>query len=253
MRDAFLALSNDLPNPSSSTFTTEDRNRGDGFMAVVAVIAITVSMSMSSLYCGAHLAIALDPLTPIVPFRFIRKVLDRAVVPLAWGCWLGAVFMAIWPPDRFNDRETWRGRAIFAIVFGPLGCLFRFYISLWLNARIPAFPLGTFTVNVFGTAIEGMCYDLQHVAGIGATSSSSLSENISISVLTGCQVLQGVMDGFCGCTTTVSTWVAELSSLGRRRYAYLYGSVSVGIALALLVVIMGSLRWTIGFSSPVCT
>lgn len=241
IRDVFLALSNDLPVPASSS--TVDRGRGDSFMAVVAVIAVTVALSLASLYFGAHLAVALDPWTPVLRFRLIRKVLDRAVVFLAWGCWLGAVFMAIWPPDRQHSTETWRGRAVFAMVFGPLGCLFRFYVSLWLNARIPNFPLGTFTVNIFGTAIEGMCFDLQHVANIGAASSS----------LTGCQVLQGVMDGFCGCTTTVSTWVAELSSLGRPRYSYLYGSASLGLALAFLVVIMGSLRWTIGFASPVCT
>jgi fluoride ion exporter CrcB/FEX len=246
MRDVFLALSNDLPVAGSSS--TVDRGRGDSFMAVVAVILVTVTLSLSSLYFGAHLAVALDPWTPVLRFRLIRKVLDRVVVFLAWGCWLGAVFMAIWPPDRHRSTETWRGRAIFAIVFGPLGCLFRFYVSIWLNARVPIFPLGTFTVNIVGTAIEGMCYDLQHVANIGAGAGIASSSS-----LVGCQVLQGVMDGFCGCTTTVSTWVAELSSLGRRRHAYLYGSASVGIGLALLVVIMGSLRWTIGFASPVCT
>jgi CrcB protein len=247
MRDTFLALSNSLPNPSRAGIIDAARNRGDSFMSVVAVMIVTVSLSMSALLFGAHIAIALDPWIPVVPFRFVRKILDRVVVFLAWGCWLGAIFMAIWPPDRFHAEETWRGDAIFAIVFAPLGCLLRFYVSLYLNARIPAFPLGTFTVNIFGTAILGMCYDLQHVAGIGAASLASKS------VLTSCQVLQGVMDGFCGSLTTVSTWVAELNGMGRRRHAYLYGGTSVGIALALLVVIMGSVRWTIGFVNPVCS
>ncbi|KKA24035.1 hypothetical protein T310_1916 [Rasamsonia emersonii CBS 393.64] len=222
IRDAFLALSNDLPNPSAGTTGAISRNRGDSFMAVVAVIIVTVSLSMSSLFFGAHLAIALDPWTPVVPFRFTRKVLDRVVVLLAWGCWLGAVFMAIWPPDRMHTEETWRGRAIFALVFAPLGCLLRFYLSLYLNARLPAFPLGIGAAQVI----------------------------TSKSLLTSCQVLQGVMDGFCGCATTVSTWVAELHGLGMRRHAYVYGAASVGIALAFLVVIMGSLKWTIGFASP---
>ncbi|KAJ5690580.1 hypothetical protein N7462_004972 [Penicillium macrosclerotiorum] len=239
MRDVFLALANALPDPSLPAGTAiASRNGGHSFMALVAIIILTVSLSLSALLVGAHLALGLARFTPTVPFAFTRRVVDPFVAALAWGCWLGAVFLAIWPPDRGADRETWRGRAVFALVFAPLGCLLRFFVSLRWNARVPAFPLGTFAVNVFGTLIEGMCYDLQHVAGLGG--------------LVGCQVLQGVMDGFCGSTTTVSTWVAELNGLSRRRHAYVYGGVSVGVGLAVLVVVMGSLLWTRGFADPVC-
>lgn len=251
MRDVFLALSNDLPNPSG--VANLSRSSGDSFMAVVAVLAITISISMSALVFGAHLALACDSWLPWLPFRFVRKVIDRAVVFLAWGCWLGAILMAIWPPDRTDDvptQEKWRGRALFAIVFAPLGCLLRFYASLKLNTRIRTFPLGTFAVNIFGTVIEGICYDLQHVSGIGAISSINTPPP---SLHTSCQILQGVMDGFCGCTTTVSTWVVELHSLNRRRHAYLYGALSVIVAFAFLVAIMGGLRWTRGFQSPACS
>lgn len=246
-------------------------------MAVVAVLALTVSLSIAAFYLGAHLALALDPWMPTVPFRFTRNVLDRLVVLLGWGCWLGAVLMSIWPP-----HSSWRSDALFAIVFAPLGCLFRFYMSLLLNARIPSFPLGTFAVNIIGTGVLGMCYDLQHVSGIGAataalagwdsTSSSSSRhslfpgisnelESTARSILVSCQVLQGVMDGFCGAATTVSTWVAELTSIGagsteskRHRFAmvYLYAVASMGVALALLVVVMGSVRWSRGFDTPYC-
>jgi fluoride ion exporter CrcB/FEX len=86
--------------------------------------------------------------------------------------------------------------------------LLRFYVSLFLNARLPAFPLGTFLVNIFGTIIKGMCFNLQHAVGVVAVSNSSATEmSVAVGRLTGCQVLKGVMDGFCGCTTTVSTWV----------------------------------------------
>ncbi|KAJ6184098.1 hypothetical protein N7519_005399 [Penicillium mononematosum] len=244
MRDVFLALANALPDPSLPTGShIASRNGGYSFMALVAVIILTVSLSLSALIVGAHLALALTRVTPTVPFAFTRRVLDRVVVVLAWGCWLGAVFLAIWPPDRHNGPNVWRGRAVFALVFAPLGCLLRFYVSLHLNSRIPTFPLGTFAVNIFGTIIEGLCYDLQHVSGLGA---------VVPAALTGCQVLQGVMDGFCGSTTTISTWVAELKGLAHRRHSYLYGSASVLVALGFLVVIMGSLLWTRGFAEPVC-
>ena len=81
-----------------------------------------------------------------------------------------------------------------------------------------------------------MCWDLQHVPLGGVV---------------GCQVLQGVMDGYCGCLTTVSTWISELVGV-RRRHAYRYGISSVLVALAFLVVIMGSMQWTRGFGEIAC-
>ncbi|KAI9649329.1 hypothetical protein NHQ30_001901 [Ciborinia camelliae] len=248
IRDTFLALSNDLPSPlnhpqdyspvMASTTSTVSRNGGYSFMATLAVIITTVSLCLSALFFGAHLAILLEPYTPSLSFNKSRKYLDPFAVFLAWGCWLGAVFLAIFPPDR-NDAppEIWRGRAVFALVFAPIGCLGRFYASIYLNGKLSSFPLGTFAVNMFGTAILGMAYDLQHVPLGGVI---------------GCQVLQGIEDGFCGCLTTISTWVAELSSL-RRSHAYKYGLASVLGGLALMVVIMGSFRWTHGFEGLVCT
>lgn len=248
IRDVFLALSNNLPSPlnhpqdyspaMASTTSTVIRNGGYSFMAALAVIITTVSLCLAALFFGAHLAIFLEPYIPSLSFHKSRKYLDPFAVFLAWGCWLGAVFLAIFPPDR-NDAppEIWRGRAILSLVFAPLGCLARFYASLYLNSKISSFPLGTFAVNMFGTAILGMAYDLQHVPLGGVV---------------GCQVLQGIEDGFCGCLTTVSTWVAELSSL-RRAHAYKYGLASVLGGLALMVVIMGSFRWTHGFEGLVCT
>lgn len=235
IRDAFLALSNDLSTPLAPTI---HRNGGYSFMAFLAVIITTVSLCISGLFLGAHIAIASEPYTPTLPFKFGRKVLDRIVVFIAWGCWMGTIFLAIFPPDRNEGTpEIWRGRAVFALVFAPLGCLGRFYASIYLNNKIASFPLGTFAMNILGTIILGMSYDLQHVPMGGVI---------------GCQALQGIEDGFCGCLTTVSTWVVELSSL-RRRHSYVYGAASVIVAVCFLIVIMGSMQWTRGFSSLLCT
>lgn len=247
MKDAFLALSNALPNPDTNT--VKPRNGGYSFMAVVAVIIYTVGLSLASLVFGSHLAIALDRFTPTIPFIFMRKLVDRVMVLLGVGCWLGAIFLAIWPADGDQGiHQTWRGRAVFAIIFAPLGCVFRFYVSLLLNARVPTFPLGTFLVNIFGSMIEAMCYDLKYAAHVAALAPGIPT---SLARLTGCQVLNGVMDGFCGCTTTVSTWVAELFSL-ELRHAYFYGVVTIAVGLAFTIVIMGSLGWTEGFGVPFC-
>lgn len=240
MRDVFLAFLNDLRYPNTNV--TAGRNDGYSFMAGLAVIIITVAVSYSALKAGAHIALLLDRFTPTLPFRFTRAIVDPIIVFIAWGLWLGAIFLAIWPPDRHASIETWRGQAVFACVFAPLGCLLRFYVSLKLNPLIPSFPLGTFAVNIFGTAVLGMAYDLQHVriggSGVGGGR-------------TGCQVLQGVMDGFDGCLTTVSTWIVEIDTL-KRSHAWKYAFASVAAGICVLVVVMGSVRWSAGWAAVAC-
>lgn len=238
MRDVFLALTNDLPSPAPAyphpADTSTPRNGGYSFMASAGVLIIQTSVSMSAFKVGAHIAIVLEPMTPSIHFKFVRKYLNPIIVVCGFGCWLGAIFLSIWPP-----KEFWRPRATFSLVFAPLGCLTRYYASKYLNARIPAFPLGTFLSNIFGTAILAMCYDLEHLPGVGASNYVS------------CAVLEGVIEGYCGCASTVSTWIVELNAL-RRKNGWIYGSISVAVALSFLSVIMGSLGWTRGFSSAVC-
>ena len=256
MRDAFYALANALPVPIAHPSATDPpsaisatlnvhRNPGYSFMAVLAVLIITLGLSIGALQMGAHLALAIEPYTPSIPFLFIRRIVDRFIVALAWASWIGAVLISILPPDRPGgtlgrsswSQETWRSKALFALVFAPPGCLLRFYASILLNGRVKSFPLGTFLVNIFGSALQATFIDLQH-APIGG--------------MVGCQVLQGMSDGFCGCLTTVSTWVAEIKGL-RRRHAYVYGGVSMAVGLSSFVIITGSLMWTQGFSHALCT
>ncbi|KAK1751799.1 CrcB-like protein-domain-containing protein [Echria macrotheca] len=227
MRDLFLALSNDLSPPSAP------RNGGYSLASLLAVLITTISLSLSGLFIGAHLAVSLEPLVPSIPFRLARRILEPLSVILALLAWLAILFLTIFPPS-----DTSRGIATFPLLLAPPGCLLRFYLSLKLNGRMASFPLGTFVVNILGTAVLGMAFDLQHVPPLGGT--------------VGCQVLQGVQDGFCGCLTTVSTWVAELAAL-RRRNAWVYGGVSVGVGLGVLVAIMGSVRWGRGeFAEVLC-
>ncbi|KAI0481078.1 CrcB-like protein-domain-containing protein [Xylariaceae sp. FL0804] len=244
IRDLFLATSNNLLSPDAGS-AAAPRSGGYSFEALLAVALTTVALSLCGLFMGAQLALALEPFIPSLPYALTRRVVDRVAVVLAFGCWLGAILLSALPPDRFSRglgaAEAWRGRATFALVFAPLGCLARFYASLLLNGRGgrrgAAFPLGTFAVNMVGTAVLGAAYDLAHSpAADGAV---------------GCQVLQGVEDGFCGCLTTVSTWVAELAAL-RRRHAYVYGAASVVGAYAIMVAVMGGLRWDEGFAPLAC-
>lgn len=245
MRDAFLALTNALDPPSPTTPYHADpvihsRNGGFSFLALTGVLIVQPSVSIGALKAGAHFALLLQPVTPVLPHRLMRRVMDPIATVLAFGCWLGAIFLSVWPP---GNSTHWRTRATLPLVFSPPGCLLRFYLSKYLNGRIAAFPLGTFVANVLGTMVLGMAWDLQHGSGIGAGPGASAA---------GCSVLQGIMGGFCGCLSTVSTWVLELDGL-RRRHAWIYGLASVAVGLGSMTIIMGSMGWTVGFGTPVCS
>jgi fluoride exporter len=254
MRDVFLALSNDLPSPpASSTFP---RNGGYSLAAVLAVIILTLALSLSALVLGGHFAVFLAHyrLLPSLQTRFFRSILDKIMVPLAVLAWLATLILCLAPPDAPDAatpyakaswrRESWRADALFALVFAPVGCLLRFWLALRLNGLRASFPLGTFAANVFGTAVLAACFDLERVPVMSAAGRVG-GGNL------GCAVLQGIQDGFCGALTTVSTFVAELATL-RRSHSYVYGIGSVGMGLVVVVALMGSVRWGIGWKDPVC-
>lgn len=237
-RDLFLTLSGASP--------------GQDVMALFAVAITTVCVCLAALRAGAQVALFIAWLLRRAGGRRRQKrhrqrlrllrLLDRTAPILCTGLWVGAAVLTARPPS-----PSWRGLVLFSLVFAPAGCLLRFYVSTRLNAVRPAFPLGTFAVNVVGTAVLGVAWVLQHGGAVDCTGGGDGGCGSQI----GCQVLQGVMDGFCGCLTTVSTWVMELSSL-RRKHSYLYGAATIGTCFALLVIIMGSQKWAVGWTESVC-
>lgn len=256
-RDVFLALANrlsassyhafDSANTSASFGSATSRNGGYSFMALLAVIISTMGLCIAAVHVGRHFAILTNfaSRTRIHGKYHVHGTINKLVLFIGPACWLGAVFLSIFPPSR-----TWRGEVLFALVFAPLGCLLRYHISRLLNSRHAWFPSGTFAVNMVGCAVLAMCYDLQHVS-----SASSPKSGIASSVgggVVACQVLQGVMDGFCGCLTTVSTFVIELTNRKEKGHAWIYGGTSVFTGLAIMVLVMGSVLWTRGYSEPAC-
>ncbi|KAK6333305.1 hypothetical protein TWF718_011122 [Orbilia javanica] len=208
MRDSFWAMSNTHP--------AHPRYRGYNVEALLAQIIATVALSVCGLKSGAHFALFLRPFIPTVPTSF-RPHLDIVGMILGPACWIGVVMMAIFIPK-------WRGIVLFAGVFAPLGTLLRFLASKRLNPLLPSFPLGTFSVNVSGSMIDAVFILLQSYSGVS---------------FVGCEILQGLEDGLCGCLTTVSTWVVEVTTL-RRSHAYRYGVASVLCGFASFVVILGT-------------
>ncbi|KAG4283060.1 hypothetical protein FPRO06_09733 [Fusarium proliferatum] len=218
--DSFLALCNGLETPSAPT---SDRNKGYSVCALASVVLLTVHVSLGGLFLGAHLAILAQDIMPSLPYFFMRKVLDPVATILAWICWIGAILLCIYPPS-----DDWRGSVLFSLAFTPLGVFTRFYLAVFLNGKLPTFPLGTFAANVSGTLILAVVWDL-----------SQILSRPSI----GYQLLEGVKNGYCAVVTTVSTLALELSSL-QRKHAYRYGTVSFLVSFGLVVIISGSFKWT---------
>ncbi len=207
IRDAFLALSNDLPTKNLGNGA---RSVGWSACAVLSVLIVEIGVSMTGLSAGAHFSELIAPLLFRIPKMNTGRFLNPLGVALAFGCWLGALCLAVWP-----IQNKWRQDCVFALVLAPVGCVLRFLLATKLNGRIAKFPLGTFAANVFGSLVLAVAYDLQRV-------SLPLAEGQVGGGLVSCQVLQGVIDGFCGTLTTVSTWIAELKGF-RKHHAYVYG------------------------------
>ena len=142
--------------------------------------------------------------------------------------WLAAILVCVYVPK-------WRGIVMFALVFSPLGTWMRFYLSQ-INNHFINFPLGTFTANMVGTAVLASCIALQRTGRRNGLQ---------------CQVLQGLEDGFCGCLTTVSTFIIEIRKLDRRR-SYIYAITSYVCGQTIMLLVLGSLDFSKGGLGPRC-
>ncbi|KAF8451805.1 CrcB-like protein-domain-containing protein [Terfezia claveryi] len=218
MLQSFLYLSN---TPSAYTHP----NEGYPVFSFLAYIILTLALSISGLQFGAHFAVFMQSYTPSIPSGAIN-FFDKIVPLLAAGVWVGSIAMAV-------VIEKWRGKVLFACVFSPFGALARFWVSKFLNPRVKGFPLGTFTVNTFGSAV---------LAGV-AMGQYSHRWTETAGGIVGCQLLRGVGDGFCGCLTTVSTWVVEIRGL-RRHNAYQYAIATIITGILTMVVILGIYVWS---------
>ena len=194
---------------------TYNRRIRDNVAAMLAQVLLTLAVSLFALRLGAHSAIAVGKIPRVPPLTAdMRLPWGYVGVALAISMWIGAVLAAVF-------MTAYRGTILFALVFGPLGSLLRFFLSR-LNPLIRHFPLGTFVANQLGTILLAVFFLLQY------KKQSVVS----------CQVLQGMQDGFCGCLTTVSTFIVELSTLSRAR-GWIYGLVSIVVGIIFFTLTAG--------------
>ena len=182
---------------------------------------VTLCLSLSSLWFGIHCCKLVAPHIPTIkpPSKPTRYTLTALAV-LTYA----ATF-----PAYFHGSPSYRHQATAALLFSFPGTLSRYLLSVGLNPRFKLMPLGTFTANIFGTALLGLFHVLQGRP-------TPVSANA-------CAILQGLGDGYCGCLTTVSTFATEVDALEGWK-AWLYATASWVTAQLVLLVIMGSSFWS---------
>ncbi len=157
--------------------------------------------------------------------------MDVAAAVLGLVFWIGAaVLCALYAPFR---------HVTFSLVLAPPGAALRWYLSRFNThalAKRTALPLGTLAANLLATAVIAAAFTASRV---GSTPASFAGGR------TGCQALQGLEDGFCGCLSTISTFAVELRTLSPRR-AVRYAVVSWVAGVLICVLLIGAPWWAIG-------
>ena len=117
---------------------------------------------------------------------------------------------------------------VFSGVLASLGTYLRWHLSP-LNSVFKHFKLGTFLVNVVGGWM---------LAGIVSLRTLYTEEGDLLH-----DVLTGMVTGWCGCLTTVSTFAVELSSLPLGA-SYIYACTSIAFTQVGIILVRGTLQWT---------
>jgi fluoride ion exporter CrcB/FEX len=88
------------------------------------------------------------------------------------------------------------------------------------------FPLGTLLANVIGSYIYfGMVAINEYVH-----TSSQIEQQVVISVI----------QGYCGCLTTVSTFILEVDTIKKRKFIYLYFIITL-LPIQIVYIILGDI------------
>jgi fluoride ion exporter CrcB/FEX len=164
-----------------------------------------------------------------------RSIADYCFIFSAAATYLIALILYFFAPP------SWRHRATFPMLLSPPGAMLRFYLASF-NTRAPfanRFPIGTFIANIAGSLIIGGSYAAQY-------SPSARAMGLR------CNALHAIQQGFCGCLTTVSTFMTETRSIRGKGWTWIYVGTSIVLGHLAVLVTFGLVGWTQGRGS-VCS
>ena len=213
---------------SSSLAPPEVPDNGSRAITFVTTLLLGLSAPIGALKLGSNVANTIAPhrqssyCTATISFCSKRWI---SAVLVFTGCagFTGGV-LCLWLVDR---------QLLFSLLLGCIGTYLRWWLSRLDKCRCAQllFPLGTFLANICGAWIIGLtCIAVAFFLDKG-TSDTLL------------MLLGGVSTGFCGCLTTVSSFMDQLCTLPFR-YACLYALISIVCAQAGLVAILVTFAWT---------
>ncbi|KAF8591604.1 hypothetical protein K439DRAFT_1326892 [Ramaria rubella] len=181
----------------------------------------TLAASLASFGLGVHLGTPVASRMPVLPSPspFVRWIITIVSITV----------YVLTIPFFVHLNHTWRPLVTAAIMFSFPGTLIRYILSTRLNHTLKAFPVGTLIANETATAILAACHIIQRAHSPPAPVS--------------CSILQGYIDGFCGCLSTISSFTAEIRTLGSKK-AWIYLIVSFGAGQMILLVMLGPAWWT---------
>jgi len=193
----------------------------------LSIVLLGFGIGYVGFVMGRHLGRALNKghtkenfrLTYAPPVWFKRQSLTKSDI-FIFIVALGMIASVICVGIRVHTKRN----IIYTVIFAPAGTLIRRLFS-YLNLKHKKFPIGTFIVNMAGSAIVTILYLLPGVTQIHPYQ---------------CDIIAGLVDGFCGCLTTISTWIVEVSFL-KTKNSYIYGGLSILIAEILNVIIFFSM------------
>ena len=194
-------------------------------------IILGVGMPLSALRLGNNIGLVFQAINVCErkPLRIIRRCLmaSPVVYCLTITTWMVTTVLLIFLCKYYDNFDI-----MFALLLGQAGTYIRWHLGrLDRKTRNCArgFPVGTFIANIAGSFVLAF-------ALVCKTSFAASAGSIWYSVLT------GVVVGFCGCLTTVSTFASQLSSLSFKM-SVVYAVTSVVVAQVEFVCILGGYAW----------
>ncbi|CCE65658.1 hypothetical protein TPHA_0M00830 [Tetrapisispora phaffii CBS 4417] len=244
-------------------------NRAYGIMEFLSVLITQLFVSMSSLLFGKNiatnvLALYTDPAqkssdTPETTENLDKKEEDnndnrmkphpfyrKSITILAYITFtLALPFLALIVVLSGVYGNYSRGKWTLPALFGIIGAFERFYLSKYFNSVWKSLPLGTFLANQFAVVIICILTLVQR----GRKSDGS--DIPIVSSINACHVVSGLVTGYCGSLSTISTFINEGFKLPFIEMIN-YFTCSIAVSYIFCVIILGSYAWSKGLVVPIC-
>ncbi|WWC86752.1 uncharacterized protein L201_001630 [Kwoniella dendrophila CBS 6074] len=170
--------------------------------------------------------------------RSYGNKLSSSQTPIIDLIWISTAFLSylIILLLYFLGPKNWRHNVIFPLLLAPPGTILRFYLSK-LNTKpnfLDKFPIGTFIANILATTIISITFAEQR----RPTSQGNIVR---------CNGLNSIQQGFCGCLSTVSTFVVESRTIKSPKYKWFYLGSSIILGHLIVLAIVGGIGWNQGY------